>query len=30
VTNLANEEVLQHIFGDITKRQVVGELRVTF
>ena len=30
VTNLANEDVLQHIFGDITKRQVVGELRVTF
>ena len=30
VTNLANEEVLQHIFGDITKRQVVGELRVQF
>jgi iron complex outermembrane receptor protein len=30
VTNLANEEVLQHIFGDITRRQVVGELRVTF
>ena len=30
ITNLANEEVLQHIFGDITKRQVVGELRVTF
>jgi iron complex outermembrane receptor protein len=30
VTNLANEEVLQHVFGDITKRQVVGELRVTF
>jgi iron complex outermembrane receptor protein len=30
VTNLANEQVLQHIFGDITRRQVVGELRVTF
>jgi outer membrane receptor protein involved in Fe transport len=30
VTNLANEEVLQHVFGDVTKRQVVGELRVTF
>jgi iron complex outermembrane receptor protein len=30
VTNLANEEILQHIFGDITKRQVVGELRFTF
>jgi outer membrane receptor protein involved in Fe transport len=30
VTNLANEEVLQHIFGDLTRRQIVGELRVTF
>lgn len=30
VTNLANEEIMQHIFGDVTKRQVVGELRVTF
>ena len=30
VTNLANEEILQHIFGDITRRQVVGELRFTF
>ncbi|MGH9347309.1 MAG: TonB-dependent receptor plug domain-containing protein [Vicinamibacterales bacterium] len=30
VNNLANEEVLQHIFGDVMKRQVVGELRVTF
>ena len=30
VTNLANENVLQHIFGDVVKRQIVGELRVTF
>jgi hypothetical protein len=30
VNNLANEDVLQHIFGDIIKRQVVGEIRVTF
>jgi iron complex outermembrane receptor protein len=30
VTNLANEEVQQHIFGDIMKRQVVGEARFTF
>ena len=30
VTNLANQEVLQHIFGDVLKRQVVGEARVTF
>ena len=30
VTNLANKEVMQHIFGDIIKRQVVGEVRFTF
>jgi iron complex outermembrane receptor protein len=30
ITNLGNQEVQQHIFGDIVKRQVVGELRVTF
>ncbi|MDA1186168.1 MAG: TonB-dependent receptor, partial [Acidobacteria bacterium] len=30
VTNLLNEEVLQHVFGDVLKRQVVGEARVTF
>jgi outer membrane receptor protein involved in Fe transport len=30
VTNLANQEIQQHVFGDITKRQVVGELRVQF
>lgn len=30
VTNLANEEVMQHIFGDVLKRQVVGEVRFTF
>ena len=29
-TNLANQNVQQHVFGDITKRQVVGELRVEF
>jgi hypothetical protein len=29
-TNLANQNVQQHVFGDITKRQVVGELRVQF
>jgi outer membrane receptor protein involved in Fe transport len=28
--NLANEEVLQHIFGDVMRRQVIGEVRVTF
>ena len=30
LTNIGNEEVQQHIFGDIVKRQVVGELRVGF
>lgn len=29
-TNLANQEVLQHIFGDVLKRQVIGEVRLTF
>ena len=29
-TNLANQEVMQHIFGDVIKRQVVGEVRLTF
>jgi hypothetical protein len=28
--NLANQEVQQHVFGDVMKRQVIGELRVTF
>jgi outer membrane receptor protein involved in Fe transport len=30
VVNLTNEAVQQHVFGDILKRQVVGELRVQF
>jgi outer membrane receptor protein involved in Fe transport len=30
VNNLANKEVMQHIFGDIMKRQIVGEVRFTF
>jgi outer membrane receptor protein involved in Fe transport len=30
VVNLANQEIQQHVFGDILKRQVVGELRVQF
>jgi hypothetical protein len=30
VTNLANEEVMQHVFGDVIKRQIVGELRFGF
>ncbi len=29
-TNLANQKVQQHVFGDITKRQMVGELKVQF
>jgi hypothetical protein len=28
--NLFNEDVQQHIFGDIMQRQVIGELRVKF
>ena len=30
VINLGNEEVQQHIFGDLVKRQIVGEARFTF
>jgi iron complex outermembrane receptor protein len=30
VNNLGNQEVQQHIFGDIMKRQVVGEARIAF
>jgi iron complex outermembrane receptor protein len=30
VVNLANDDVQQHVFGDILKRQVVGEIRVQF
>ena len=30
IVNLTNEEVIQHIFGDVLKRQVVGEVRVGF
>lgn len=30
ITNLANQDVQQHVFGDIVKRQIVGELRVKF
>ncbi len=29
-TNLGNADVQQHIFGDIVKRQIVGEARITF
>jgi iron complex outermembrane receptor protein len=30
LTNIGNQEVQQHIFGDIMKRQVVGEVRLAF
>jgi iron complex outermembrane receptor protein len=30
VTNLANQDIQQHVFGDVTKRQIIGELRVGF
>lgn len=29
-TNIANQNVMEHIFGDVLKRQVLGELRVNF
>jgi len=29
-TNIGNSDVQQHVFGDIVKRSVVGELRVNF
>jgi hypothetical protein len=28
--NLFDEEIQSHIFGDILRRQVIGELRVQF
>lgn len=30
VINLFNEEIQSHVFGDILKRQVIGEMRFTF
>ena len=30
VTNLANQQIQQHVFGDIVRRQAVAELRVQF
>jgi outer membrane receptor protein involved in Fe transport len=30
VINLANQDVQQHVFGDILKRQIIGEVRVVF
>ena len=29
ITNLINEEVQQHIFGDVLKRQVIVELKMS-
>lgn len=29
-TNLANQEILQHVFGDVIKRSFIGELKVNF
>jgi len=28
--NLANQEVMQHVFGDVMKRSIVGEVKVVF
>jgi outer membrane receptor protein involved in Fe transport len=30
VTNLFNEEIQSHVFGDVIRRQVIGEMRVVF
>jgi outer membrane receptor protein involved in Fe transport len=30
ITNLGNQQVMQHIFGDVIKRQIVGEFSVHF
>jgi iron complex outermembrane receptor protein len=30
VTNLGNHEIQQHVFGDIMRRQVIGEVRFAF
>ena len=29
-TNLANQEVMQHVFGDVIKRSIIGEVKVNF
>jgi outer membrane receptor protein involved in Fe transport len=29
ITNLTNEAIMQHVFGDVIRRQIVGELRVS-
>ena len=30
VINLLDEDIQSHVFGDIMKRQIIGEVRVTF
>jgi len=30
VTNLLNRSIQQHVFGDVVKRAVTGEVRFTF
>ena len=30
ITNLANQNVMQHVFGDVLKRSIVGEVRFSF
>ena len=30
VINLTNEDIQQHVFGDVLKRQVIGEMRLQF
>jgi hypothetical protein len=30
INNLGNQEVQQHIFGDVVRRQIVGEARFIF
>ena len=30
VINLGNQDIQSHVFGDVIKRQVSGELRVQF
>ncbi len=30
IVNLGNDDVQQHVFGDILKRQIVGEIRINF
>jgi hypothetical protein len=29
-TNLTNQDVMQHVFGDVIKRSIVGEVKINF